>query len=378
MSVVINTNSAATIASNNLSASNAMLQRSLNRLSSGSKIVNASDDAGGVAVASRLSAAAKRSGAANANIGNAVSFLQNQDSVLKTMGKMLERMSELKTLYTDTTKSSTDLANYTLEFDKLGDQLDAMAQTKYNGNSLLGSTSNLVVKTDDAGSTYSLSTPTSNMAVSGYGDYAIDSPGAGTTAAAGGFYTKTGIAIPGATTAGTASGSLILNGAVITVASGDTVDMIAVKINANSATKTSASVVDGKLKLTATQQGTGTSDTSNANKLSVLGSTPETLTHLGLTTTAVAPVEDNVTAAIQAVAKQRSANGSDQSVLGYYAELASATKTNYESAISKIMDVDVAEESTQLARWNTLVQAGTAMVAQANGTTQNVLTLLRG
>jgi len=42
------------------------------------------------------------------------------------------------------------------------------------------------------------------------------------------------------------------------------------------------------------------------------------------------------------------------------------------------MDVDVAEESTQLARWNTLVQAGTAMVAQANGTTQNVLTLLRG
>ena len=50
MSVVINTNSAATIASNNLSASNAMLQRSLNRLSSGSKIVNASDDAGGVAV----------------------------------------------------------------------------------------------------------------------------------------------------------------------------------------------------------------------------------------------------------------------------------------------------------------------------------------
>ena len=62
MSVVINTNTAATIASHNLSASNAMLQRSLNRLSSGSKIVNASDDAGGVAAAARLSAAAKRTG----------------------------------------------------------------------------------------------------------------------------------------------------------------------------------------------------------------------------------------------------------------------------------------------------------------------------
>ena len=58
MSVIINTNTAASIASSNLSASNAMLQKSLNRLSSGSKIVNASDDAGGVAVAARLGAAA--------------------------------------------------------------------------------------------------------------------------------------------------------------------------------------------------------------------------------------------------------------------------------------------------------------------------------
>ena len=83
MSVIINTNSAATIASNNLSASNAMLQRSLNRLSSGSKIVNASDDAGGVAVATRLNAAAKRSGAVSSNISNALSFLQNQVSKIE-------------------------------------------------------------------------------------------------------------------------------------------------------------------------------------------------------------------------------------------------------------------------------------------------------
>ena len=62
MSVVINTNYAATVASNNLAASNSMLQKSLNRLSSGSKIVSPSDDAGGMAVAMSLSAAARRSG----------------------------------------------------------------------------------------------------------------------------------------------------------------------------------------------------------------------------------------------------------------------------------------------------------------------------
>ena len=67
MSVVINTNYAATVASNNLSASNSALQKSLNRLSSGSKIVNPSDDAGGLAVSMKLSAAAKRSGAAASN-----------------------------------------------------------------------------------------------------------------------------------------------------------------------------------------------------------------------------------------------------------------------------------------------------------------------
>ena len=63
MSVVINTNFAATVAANNLAASNGMLQKSLNRLSSGSKIVNPADDAGGLAVSMKLSAAAKRSGA---------------------------------------------------------------------------------------------------------------------------------------------------------------------------------------------------------------------------------------------------------------------------------------------------------------------------
>ncbi len=82
MSVVINTNYSATVASNNLAASNGNLQKSLNRLSSGSKIVNPSDDAGGLAVSMKLSAAAKRQGAAEANIGNSVSLLQAQVGVL--------------------------------------------------------------------------------------------------------------------------------------------------------------------------------------------------------------------------------------------------------------------------------------------------------
>src|SRR5687767_12592828 len=104
MTVVINTNYSATVASNNLAASNTSLQKSLNRLSSGSKIVNPSDDAGGLAVSMKLSAAAKRQGAVASNIGNATSFLQTQDGALKVTGKILDRISELRTLNDDVTK----------------------------------------------------------------------------------------------------------------------------------------------------------------------------------------------------------------------------------------------------------------------------------
>src|SRR5690349_24430773 len=111
MSVVINTNFAATVAANNLAGSNEMLQKSLNRLSSGSKIVSPSDDAGGLAVSVKLSAAAVRQGAVATNIGNAVSLLQTQDGALNVTGNILQRISELKVPSPDVTQSSSDKAN---------------------------------------------------------------------------------------------------------------------------------------------------------------------------------------------------------------------------------------------------------------------------
>jgi flagellin len=85
----------------------------------------------------------------------------------------------------------------------------------------------------------------------------------------------------------------------------------------------------------------------------------------------------SMSTAIQSIAALRADNGVDQSNLGFQLELQSAAKINQESAISRIMDVDVAEESTRLARFNTLVQAGTSMIAQANGSAQSALQLLR-
>ena len=274
MSVVINTNYSATVAANNLNSSNASLQKSLNRLSSGSKIVSPADDAGGLAVSMKLSAAAKRQGAALANIGNATSYLQTQDGALQVAGKVLDRISELKTLYADPTKNTSDLANYDSEFTALQAQLTALTTEKFNGVALFGTNSLTVSVTEDAAT-----------------------------------------------------------GSAVTMAARDL---------GNTGTGV------GAVTLTA---------------ITNLGNTGLTLS--------------TITNAIQNVATMRATNGAEQSRLGFASQLLTTNKANLEAATSRITDVDVASESTQLARWNTLVQAGTSMLSQANQSAQTALKLLQ-
>lgn len=270
MSVVINTNFAAIVAANNLASSNEMLQKSLNRLSSGSKIVNPSDDAGGLAVSMKLSAAAHRQGAVNTNIGNAVSFLQTQDGVLKVAGKVLDRVSELKTLYADPTKSASDRSNYDSEFTELQSQLKNLTTEKFNSVSLFGTSPLSVTVTEDGNTAVSIKARDLSDSTSGVG------------------------------------------------------------------------------ALTAT--------------------TVTTLANINLS---------DITGAIQNVATFRAQNGAEQSRFGFASELLTVNKANLEAAASRITDVDVAQESTQLARYNILVQSGTAMLSQANQSAQIALKLLQ-
>lgn len=270
MSVVINTNSAATVASNNLATSNAMLQRSLNRLSSGSKIVSPADDAGGLAVSMKLTATIHRTDAVNTNIQNALSFLQTQDGAYQTVTKVLDRMSELKILANDVTKNTNDVANYNTEFQALQSQLSSLTDQKFNGVSLFTS----------AASSTSLSVSTTESA------------------------------------------------------------------------NASVSITQANL----------------ANQLStVLTDTTLQLTAVGLTA---------ITSAIQNVATLRATNGAQSNRLNFASDMLTINKQNLEAANSRITDVDVAAESTQLARYNILVQSGSAMLQQANSSTQVALKLL--
>ena len=285
MSVVINTNSAATSAAYNLSNTNVNLQRSLNRLSSGSRINSSFDDAGGLAVSMKMSASIRRTDATSANVNNSLSFLQTQDGVLKTADKILNRMSELATLAQDVTKAPSDLALYDTELSQLKGQLNLMVGEEFNGISLF-----------DAGAS-----------------------------------------------AGSAGMDVASTLTVVTSHDGDqTVGITQVDLEFISASVGTAS-------------GDGMDISSNAGAQTAV---------------------DTIQTAIQNLATLRANNGAEQSRLTFAADMLAVNKTNLEAANSRIIDVDVADESTKLARYNILQQAGTAMLAQANQSTQSILRLI--
>lgn len=85
----------------------------------------------------------------------------------------------------------------------------------------------------------------------------------------------------------------------------------------------------------------------------------------------------DVKAAITQLAADRASIGSSMESLSYYSDQLSTLKNNLSAANSQIMDVNVAQESTNYAKYNILVQSGTAMLAQANALPQTALKLLQ-
>ena len=164
MPLTINTNMAASRASYFLSKNNDALQRSLDRLSSGKKITQPADDAGGLAVSMKMQGSIDNlRGAAN-NVANALSFLQVQDGILDSAGQIVGRMAELQSLSTDVLKSSSDRSTYEAEFNDLRKQLYDMTKSTFNSIALFGdwakndttSATSGILGTSDNGATVSL------------------------------------------------------------------------------------------------------------------------------------------------------------------------------------------------------------------------------
>lgn len=282
--MIINTNSAATAAARNLSRNQEMLNKALNRLSSGSKIVQPSDDAAGLAVSEKMNAQNRRLHAANTNVQNAKSYIQTADGFMSSMSKVLARMSELAMMAKDVTKNPGDIALYQTEFQALQQQLR-------------------------------------------------DTVGGGTVTSPLGTFNGIELFGPNAT------------GLSVTIGEGAGQTMLIAENNLR----------DGDMAAILAQ-----------------GSPPAF--DISVTSASVA---DMVIAAIEDVATERATLGAAESRLDVASTTLAIEAQNIEAAISRIRDVDVAAESTELAKHNILVQSGTAMLAQANQLPQSVLRLLQ-
>jgi flagellin len=121
---------------------------------------------------------------------------------------------------------------------------------------------------------------------------------------------------------------------------------------------------------------------SDANTFAMVGINLSNLTYATATSDNITSISGANTAltdvkkAIDQLASDRANIGSNIESLSYYSSQLSSLKNNLSAANSRIVDVDVAQESTRYAKYNILVQSGTAMLAQANSMPQSVLKLL--
>jgi len=309
MPLTINTNSTAASANMHLTKNNEMLRKSINRLSSGSRIVQPVDDAGGLAVSMKLESAITRLAGAQTNVQNATSFLEVQDGVLEAAGKILNRMIELKGLSQDVMKNSSDVANYNREFQDLQMQIFDMTNVKFNGVSLFATTSN-------AG------------AAAKFGDLSTDNTMSVFTSADG------------------SSGPIVSIGKALLLS--------ALTINA------------GSLNTAQTYQDEDESTIYSFAAENISGAIDLNDISVGV-----------FTKALENIATLRADNGASMSRLRFASDNISTTKTNLEAANGRIIDVDVAAESTRLAKYNVLVQASASMLAQANTNGDIAMMLIR-
>jgi flagellin len=339
MPIVVNSNTTATTASFNLSRANDALRKSLARLSSGNRIVSPADDAGGMAVAYKLNSKLKRTEAVRQNIQNGISYLQVQDGALSVIGKTLSRMAELRTMSMDVTKNSGDVENYSKEFVELQSQLGQIKNQKFNGISLFSINDQTkadfrpedqLVNISDNGGSFRYTNSSGSSALAQYDKYSFEL-----------MTSPSGLDVDGSI-----SLNVINLEFVLSLGSVANFNLAGIGVTANLATNTT------------TAPGTIASNGSNfiadITKVSI----------------------HDFTLAIEKIADLRAENGAEQNRLGISSELLVQNQTNLEAAYGRIMDADIALESTRMARQNVLVQSSAAMVAQANQLTSIALTVL--
>ena len=330
MTLQIGTNTAAGKASFYLAQNQKRLSRTLDRLSSGKRLTSPVQDPGSLAVAMKLEAAINRiSGAVN-NINNAISFLEVQDGMLETAGKIVDRMSELKGLASqDPMKSEQDQASYDNEFRDLQMQLYDISQMKFNGVSLFANfaSDNKDVVDNSKPAVFDAEAQ----------DLGLDNSMTVYTSSEG------------------SAGS---------------------KVSVHRLLLLSALTVKQDQDI-----GYAWSAANNDENTQVIGYTGEPLTFASTNlddTLSLKQISVNVlTRVLENISYLRAQNGASGSRLYFSSDSLAKQKTNMRAALGRIVDADIAEETTNLAKYQVLSQAAASMLSQANSNTEIALMLIR-
>ena len=320
-------------------------------MASGKKLTSPVQDPGNLAVSMKLSAAINRISGAMNNTQNAISFLEVQDGMLETVGKILDRMSELKGLSSqDPMKSEMDIFSYNNEFRDLQMQLYAMSNERFNGVSLFA---NYTSEGDaevlfgdmvqDRNKDHTISIHTSQNG-SGGAKVSLHKS-----------MLKSALTVRmDRTNAGDESFRSLATDAEKNIGSWNT-------------------VIDKQ-----TQEKAGTTQyTTGINK-----NNDEAWVTLAAPSLASTINLDDISVGVfiktlENVSFLRAQNGGAGSRLNFAYENLAQQKTNMRAALGRMIDVDIAQESTNLATYNVLSQAAASMIAQANATSDLALILLR-
>ena len=385
MAQVINTNVSSLNAQRNLNTSQASLQTSLQRLSSGLRINSAKDDAAGLAIAQRFTAQINGSDQAARNANDGISLAQTAEGSLSATTDNLQRIRQLAVQAANATNSSSDRAALQTEVTQLKAEIDRVGNSaSFNGVKLLdGSSPNFVFQvgantsSNDtitvsglqnatlAGLSSVTSASTQSVAISGLGTAALD----------------------GSTDSITINGTNI--GAIAaTGTSQQRAAQVVAAVNGVATTTGVNAYIDSttnKIVLTSASTITVAASTANATtQTGFAAATATAATTTGLTSLDVSSFSgaqlaiQQIDSALGQINSARATLGAVQSRFTSVVTNLQTTSENLAASRSRIQDTDFAAETANLTRAQILQQAGTAILAQANSVPNNVLTLLKG
>jgi flagellin len=377
MSSIINTNSLSLLTQNNLTKSQSSLNTAIQRLSSGMRINSAKDDAAGQAIANRFTSNIKGLTQASRNANDGISLAQTTEGALGEINTNLQRIRELAVQSSNGSNSAADKTSIQAEITQRLDEIDrTSAQTDFNGTKVLAADKNLSIQVG-ANDAQSIAIglkqiDRSTLGLTGFSVSGLSAPITSfTDTATAGTAKKvdvdfsTGATAIGGMSAGTTTADLKLHGYGAYTANTEGYAKYAVEDKAGNLYAATVALATGIVTVAA-----GTAANAATAK-----ATYDADVTAGLTATA------NPLAALDtALAKVDTLRGALGAVQNRFDSVISnlgTTITNLSSSRSRIEDADYATEVSNMTRANILQQAGTSVLAQANQSTQGVLSLLR-